>query len=89
MTGVQTCALPICRKGVAVGIGAIKKLSLENKTVVLSTAHPSKFFEIVKEQTNTKPELPEGLKNLLNKEEKYEVLPKDLKNIQNYILQRV
>jgi len=73
----------------AVGIGAIKKLSLENKTVVLSTAHPSKFFEIVKEQTNTKPELPEGLKNLLNKEEKYEVLPKDLKNIQNYILQRV
>jgi len=73
----------------AVGIGAIKKMKLENNTVVLATAHPSKFFEIVKEQTGTKPELPEDLKNLLTKEEKYEILSKDLKNIKNYILQRV
>jgi len=73
----------------AVGIGAIKKFTLENNTVVLATAHSSKFFEVVKEQTNTKPELPEDLKNLLTKEEKYEILSKDLKNIKNYILQRV
>ena len=73
----------------AVGIGAIKKMKLENNTVVLATAHPSKFFEIVQEQTNKKPELPEDLKNLLTKEEKYEILSKDLKNIKNYILQRV
>ena len=73
----------------AVGIGAIKKLTLENNAVVLATAHPSKFFEIVQEQTNKKPELPEDLKNLLTKEEKYEILSKDLKNIKNYILQRV
>ena len=73
----------------AVGIGAIKKMKLENNTVVLATAHPSKFFEIVQEQTNKKPELPEDLKNLLTKEEKYEILSKHLKNIKNYILQRV
>jgi len=64
-------------------------LTLENNAVVLATAHPSKFFEIVQEQTNKKPELPEDLKNLLTKEEKYEILSKDLKNIKNYILQRV
>ena len=73
----------------AVGIGAIEKMSLANNTIVLSTAHPSKFFEVVKEQTNIKPELPEHLKGLLTKKEKYEVLPKNLENIQNYILEKV
>tara|TARA_Y100000590_G_scaffold438003_1_gene560314 strand:+ start:820 stop:2208 length:1389 start_codon:yes stop_codon:yes gene_type:complete len=73
----------------AVGIGAMKKMSLENKTIVLSTAHPSKFSKVVKEQTNVEPELPEHLKNLLTKEEKYEILPKDLKDIQNYISEKV
>ena len=73
----------------AVGIGAMKKMTLENNTIVLSTAHPSKFSEVVKEQTNMKPELPEHIKNLLTKEEKYEILPKDLKNIQNYISEKV
>ena len=40
-------------------------------------------------ETGIKPELPENLKNILVKKEKYEKLPKDLKKIQNYILERV
>ena len=52
-------------------------------------ADPSKFSKVVKEQTNVEPELPEHLKNLLTKEEKYEILPKDLKDIQNYISEKV
>jgi len=72
----------------AVGIGAVDKMSLTNHTIVLSTAHPSKFFGVVQEQINIKPELPEPLKGLLVKEEKYKVLPKNLENIQNYILER-
>ena len=63
-------------------------MSLTNHTIVLSTAHPSKFFGVVQEQINIKPELPEPLKGLLVKEEKYKVLPKNLENIQNYILER-
>jgi threonine synthase len=73
----------------AVGIGVMKKISLGGNTVILATAHPSKFSEIVMKATNTKPELPENLKNISSKKEKYEKLPKDIKIIQNYILKRV
>jgi len=73
----------------AVAIGVVNKISLEGNTVILATAHPSKFSDVVMEETGIKPELPENLKNILDKEEKYEKLPKDLKKIQNYILKRV
>ena len=73
----------------AVAIGAVNKISLEGNTVILATAHPSKFSDVVMKETGIKPELPENLKNILDKKEKYEKLPKDLKKIQNYILQRI
>ncbi len=73
----------------AVAIGAVNKISLEGNTVILATAHPSKFSDIVLEETSIRPELPENLKNILDKKEKYEKLPKDLKKIQNYILERI
>jgi len=73
----------------AVAIGAVNKISLEGNTIILATAHPSKFSDIVMKETGIKPELPENLKNILDKKEKYEKLPEDLKKIQNYILGRV
>ena len=73
----------------AVAIGAANKISLEGNTVVLATAHPSKFSDVVMKETSIKPELPENLKNILIEKEKYEKLPKDLKKIKNYILQKV
>ena len=73
----------------AVAIGAVNKISLEGSTVILATAHPSKFSNVVMKETGIKPELPENLKNILDKKEKYEKLPQDLKKIQNYILERV
>ena len=72
----------------AVAIGAAKKVSLSDKTLILSTAHPSKFFDVVMQETNTKPELPENLKDITIKKEKYDILSKDLKNIKKYILER-
>ena len=73
----------------AVAIGAVNKISLEGNTIILATAHPSKFSDVVMKETNIKPELPEDLKNILVEKEKYEKLPKDLKKIQNYILERI
>ena len=73
----------------AVAIGAVNKISLEGNIVVLATAHPSKFSDVVMEETSIKPELPENLKNILVEKEKYEKLPKDLKKIQNYIMERI
>ena len=73
----------------AVAIGAVNKISIEGNTVILATAHPSKFYDVVMKVTGIKPELPENLKNIMDKKEKYEKLPKDIKKIKNYILQRV
>ena len=72
----------------AVGIGVTKKISLKGSAVVLATAHPSKFSEVVMEATGIKPELPENLKNILVEKENYDKLPKDLEKVKNYILER-
>ena len=72
----------------AVAIGAANKISLEGNTVILATAHPSKFSETVMKATGIKSDLPENLKNILTGKEKYEKLPKDLEKIKNYILER-
>ena len=51
----------------AVAIGAVNKISLEGNTIILATAHPSKFSDVVMKETGIKPELPENLKNILIK----------------------
>ena len=73
----------------AVGIGVANKVSLEDDMVVLGTAHPAKFSDVVMKETSKKPELPENLKKTLNQKEKFEELPKDLKKVKDYILSRV
>tara|TARA_B100000029_G_C17447745_1_gene913859 strand:- start:196 stop:1215 length:1020 start_codon:yes stop_codon:yes gene_type:complete len=73
----------------AVGIGAMKKIGLKGNSIILSTAHPSKFSEVVKKITNSNPELPGNLKNLLVKKEKYAKLSNNIADIKNYILERV
>ena len=73
----------------AIGVGAAKKKSLEGKTIILATAHPAKFSDVVMDSTGVKPELPESLKNILVEKESYEKLPKDLKKVQNFILSKI
>ena len=72
----------------AVGVGVAEKISLEENTIILSTAHPSKFLDVVIQETNVKPELPDGLKHILNAKENYTKLHKDLMIVKNYILER-
>ena len=73
----------------AVGIGVANKVIVSKKIVVLATAHPSKFSDAVMKETNIKPELPESLKNILNKKEKYERIQDDLKSVKEYILKKI
>ena len=73
----------------AVGIGVMEKILPKGKNVVLATAHPSKFSDVVTRSTSIKPELPENLKSILIKNEKYDILDKDLKKIKSYILDRI
>ena len=73
----------------AVAVGVVNKISLEGNTIILATAHPSKFSDTVMQETGIKPELPKNLKNIFDKKEIYKKLPQDLKKIQNYILEMV
>ena len=73
----------------AVGVGAINKISLKGDTIVLGTADPSKFSKVITEETGAVPKLPQNLEKLLNQKETFEVLPKDLKKVKDYILKRI
>ena len=70
-------------------IGVANKISLNEQTVVLATAHPAKFSDTVKEQTEIRPELPESLKSILNKKENYKKISHDLQKVKSYILENV
>jgi len=72
----------------AVAIGVANKISLEDDTAVLATAHPAKFSDVVIKETSIKPDLPENLKKILNQKEKVKILPKDLKKVKDYIMDR-
>ena len=48
----------------AVGIGAAKKLGLEQNCVVLSTAHPCKFPKAIEDAISKTEELPDSLKSV-------------------------
>jgi len=73
----------------AVAMGAAYKVPLQDDIVVLGTAHPAKFSDVIIKETNMKPELPGDLKKILNKKEKFEKLPKNLKKVKNYIFNKV
>jgi len=56
--------------------------------VTLATAHPAKFRDAVERATGRRPLLPLRVGDLFDREERYEVLPNDLRAVQAYIAQR-
>ena len=73
----------------AVGVGAAKKLGLEKNCVVLSTAHPCKFPKAIEDAISKAENLPDSLKYVNDRKEKFEVLPNDIKKIKDYIINSV
>ncbi len=69
----------------AVGIGVLSKISNDEINIILSTAHPCKFPETIKEVTGRYPELPAKLKNTMEKKEKFQILPNNLEMIKKFI----
>jgi threonine synthase len=72
----------------AVGIGVLDKLSNDGTNIILSTAHPSKFPETVKDATGKDPELPDEIKRVMEEKEKFDILPNDLNSIKKFIKER-
>ncbi|WP_068318568.1 threonine synthase [Polycladidibacter hongkongensis] len=53
--------------------------------VVLSTAHPAKFPAAVEAASGVVPQLPEHLSDLMQREEKFDVLPADVKAVEEHV----
>ncbi len=74
----------------AIGLVAAQKArsagKLTGRVVTLSTAHPAKFPEAVKEASGIEPALPEEYKDLLAREERYSVLANDLSSVKQHVL---
>ncbi len=71
----------------AVGIGAARarRRDPDVPMVCLATAHPAKFPDAVERATGVRPALPERLADLLEREERYDVLPADLGLVQRHV----
>ena len=73
----------------AIGYGVAKKLKQDNSCIILSTAHPSKFPEAIKNALGKNEELPPELRNVLKEKEKFEILENCLDQVKNYILKKI
>ncbi|MEO0497066.1 MAG: threonine synthase [Pseudomonadota bacterium] len=56
--------------------------------ITLGTAHPAKFPDSVERAVGHRPGLPHWLSDLMEREERFDVLPNDLDTLQTYIRQR-
>ncbi len=74
----------------AVGIAAGRRLRTgpQVQLVTLSTAHPAKFPDAVSSACGIHPALPAHLADLMTRPERYEILPNDLKSVQDHIAGR-
>lgn len=71
----------------AVGVGAARATRRDRDVpmVCLATAHPAKFPDAVEQATGIRPALPERLADLLDREERFDVLPADLATLQAHV----
>jgi len=73
----------------AVGIGAVRKLGLEKNCVVLSTAHPCKFPNAIKDAISKTEDLPDSLNYVNDRKEKFEVLSNDIEKVKKYVMNSI
>ena len=73
----------------AVGIGAVRKLGLEKNCVVLSTAHPCKFPKTIEDALSKTENLPESLKYVYDRKEKFELLSNDIEKVKKYVMNSI
>jgi threonine synthase len=71
----------------AVAIGAARACrSGDSPMAVLATAHPAKFPDAVEAATGLRPEIPPRLAEVLDRPERFEVLPADVEAIRAHVL---
>jgi threonine synthase len=76
----------------AIGVEAARKTRrrLDIPMICLATAHPAKFPEAVRKAGQEQdPQLPHHMMDLFTREERYSVLPQDIKSVQAFIAANV
>ncbi|MFI0845688.1 threonine synthase [Mesorhizobium sp. IMUNJ 23232] len=69
----------------ATAVHVASKQATDSPMIVLGTAHPAKFPDAVKAASGVMPALPDWLSGLMEAEEKYTVLPSDLKMVEDHV----
>lgn len=76
----------------AIGLKAARDTRNDSATpmVTLATAHPAKFpAAVAKAGVEAVPQLPFHLRDLMQREERFDVLPNDLKQVHDFIAARI
>ena len=73
----------------AIGVGALRKLNIKSRSIVLATAHPCKFPLAIEKAINKTEPLPDELNYILNEKEHYEILDNDVDKIKNYVKEKI
>ncbi len=64
------------------------KLETDEPVVLLATAHPAKFPDAVERAISSRPDLPDHLSDLFEREETMSTLPNDLPSVMDYVKTR-
>jgi threonine synthase len=73
---------------VGIGAGRLARRRPDLPLVCLATAHPAKFPDAVERAIGVRPPLPDHLADLLDRPERYDVLPADLAAVASYVTDR-
>jgi threonine synthase len=69
----------------ATAVHVSESIDGKSPTIILGTAHPAKFPDAVRAASGVTPGLPEWLADLMERHEKFTVLPSDLKTVEDHI----
>ncbi|KTF70755.1 threonine synthase [Sphingomonas sp. HT-1] len=74
----------------AIGLAAAQRAGLpaDMPVVTLATAHPAKFRDAVERATGMRPQVPNRVGDLFERQERYDVLPAEFGAITGYIAER-
>ena len=73
----------------ATAVGVTNKIGKLSDTIVLGTAHPYKFLETIKKATGEEINAPSQVSNIVDKEEKFDIIENDISKIKKYILEKI
>jgi threonine synthase len=73
----------------AIGFGALSKIQIKGNNVVLATAHPCKFPEVINQSIKIKPNLPDELKYVMDEKENYDIISNNPIKIEKYIKSKI